>query len=31
MTVRKLMDNDQFDDALLRAAMERAALYGWGG
>lgn len=30
MTVRKLMDNDQFDDALLRAAMERAALYGWG-
>ncbi|CUW46267.1 TetR family transcriptional regulator [Novacetimonas hansenii] len=23
------MDNDQFDDALLRAAMERAALYGW--
>jgi ubiquinone biosynthesis protein COQ9 len=24
------MDNDQFDDALLRAAMDRAALYGWG-
>ncbi|RBM08024.1 TetR family transcriptional regulator [Novacetimonas cocois] len=23
------MDNDQFDDALLRSAMERAALYGW--
>lgn len=24
------MDNDQFDDALLRAAMDRAALSGWG-
>ncbi|GBQ82558.1 TetR family transcriptional regulator [Gluconacetobacter johannae DSM 13595] len=23
------MDNDQFDDALLRSAMERTALYGW--
>ncbi|MBB2202706.1 TetR family transcriptional regulator [Gluconacetobacter tumulisoli] len=23
------MDNDQFDDALLRSAMERAAIYGW--
>lgn len=27
---QKTMDNDQFDDALLRAAMDRAALSGWG-
>lgn len=27
---QKTMDNDQFDDALLRAAMDRTALSGWG-